>query len=215
MSKQKRNSDDATPQRRGGRPRRNDPDVSQVSSKMCAEILGMSRPFFLKCVRLNYIPPSNGKDKYDLKAVVQAWGKHLEFGRKPAQVFDAKRALLEEKHRQAKLENDTRERKLVKIDEVEDAFVEAMTIIAMRLDSLAGRMANELAGISDPAVIRQRLRNEIIGIREAASQGLSNFVGHPTRRRRTEASADSDPGSVGGREENPPSRKRRARPVSE
>jgi hypothetical protein len=192
-----------------GRPARNDPDVKKVSSLFCANVLGISRTLFLKHVRLGNLPPGI-KEKYDLNVVVQTWVKFNMNARTAAGVFDAKKSLLEQKYREAKMENDVRERKLVELDDVDDAFTEAMTIVAMRMDGMSGRLANELAGISDPAVIRQRLRNELISIRAAASNGLADFVGHPQRSKDLKPTPDPDSGSVGGRVKNPPRRIRRA-----
>lgn len=196
-----------------GRPKRNDPDIRRVSSLFCANVLGISRVLFLKHVRLGNLPPGI-KEKYDFPVVVQTWVKFNMNARTASGVFDAKKSLLEQKYREAKMENDVRERKLVELDEVDDAFTEAMTLIAMRLDGLSGRLANELAGISDPAVIRQRLRNELISIRASASNGLADFIGHPQRSKDSKPTSDPDAGSVGERVANPPRRIRRAGTVS-
>lgn len=197
-----------------GRPARNDPDVSKVSSLFCANVLGISRSLFLKHVRLGNLPQGL-KDKYDLRVVAQTWVKFSMNARTASGVFDAKRSLLEQKYREAKMENDVRERKLVELDEVDDVFTEAMTMIAMRLDGLSGRFANELAGISDPAVIRQRLRNELISIRAAASNTLAAYVGHPQRIKDSQSSPREDAGHLGRHVKNPPRRIRRAGTVSE
>lgn len=197
-----------------GRPARNDPSIHKVSSLFAANVLGISRTLFLKHVRLGNLPPPI-KDKYDFPVVVQTWVKFNMNARTASGVFDAKKSLLEQKYREAKMENDVRERKLVSLDEVDDAFTEAMTMIAMRLDGLSGRFANELAGISDPAVIRQRLRNELISIRAAASNGLADFVGHPQRSKDSKPPTGEDSGYLGRRVKSPPRRIRRAGTVSE
>jgi hypothetical protein len=194
------------------RPPNNDPDVHKVSSLFASSVLGISRTLFLKHVRLGHLPPGL-KEKYDLRNVVQLWVKFNMNSRMASGVFDAKKSLLEQKFRESKMENDVRERLLVELSEVDDAFSEAMALIAMRLDGLSGRLANELAGISDPAVIRQRLRNELISIRASASNGLADFIGHPQRSRDSKPAPDPDTGPMGGRVKSPPRRIRRARSV--
>ncbi len=177
-------------------------DVSRVSSDLVADVLNMSRPVFIRHVRNGILPPSEeNTSKYDLRRCVWAYLKYLEYGRGTSKIFDAKRSLLEEKFKQAKMENDEAEGRLVDIDAVENTWVQAMIAIATQLDALPGRLSSELAGVSDQAVIRQRLKHEIALVRRSAQGVLQAFLGHPPRDRSNRTTADSDTGRVGRREE--------------
>lgn len=197
-------------------PRRSDPDISRVSSELVSDVLNMSRPIFLRHVRNSILPPQEeDTTKYDLRRCVHAWLKYLEYGRGNSIVFDAKRALLEEKFREAKMENELRERKLVEIDDVENTWVQSMATLASQLDSLPGRLSAELAGLSDQAVILQRLKHEILLARRSAQEHLQAFLGHPPRLRSTETPEDEDARRVGKRKARAAARKSRARSLEE
>jgi hypothetical protein len=194
---------------------RQDPDISRVSPDMVRNVLDISANKMGRYLRARVIPPPEHRNKYDLMKVVHAYIKYLQYGSSGNNAFDAKRALLEEKFKEAKLENDVREKKLVDIDDVENAFVQAMVTIASQLDALPGRLAAELSGITDQAIILQRLKNEITLIRRAGQEHLQAFLGHPPRERDIETPAEEDARRVGRRKARIAARKSRARAMEE
>lgn len=115
------------------------------------------------------------------------------------------------------LKNAQSRRELCTVAFIEELLLGMAADISGRLDGLPGRMANELAGISDPAIVRARLLEETRGIRA----GVAEYAGKLAE----SAPADPDDGDdmepaaaeerepVGGREPGSTTRKRRARAI--
>src|ERR1044072_9240609 len=141
--------------------RKSDPHIRAVSSNMVALVLGKSRAKVIDYVRSGILPTHVGEHKYDLVACVQAYINYIKYRKQRDEDEDMKDSVLKEKYKALRLENRRRAGEVVETTEVEEAFVRAMSLIALRLEAIPGRLANELAGISDPALIRQRLRHEI------------------------------------------------------
>lgn len=82
------------------------------------------------------------------------------------------------------------------IEDMQIAANEAMVILA-QIDSLAGRCAAQLAGMTDPAEIRRFLLNEIRQARAAAAARLEDWARMAAGRAAAEAASGSDAGPVG------------------
>lgn len=67
------------------------------------------------------------------------------------------------------LENARRRGELILVEHVEELFTTLAAELAARHDAVPGRVANEFAGISDAAVIRQRLLDEMREVRSAVA----------------------------------------------
>lgn len=70
------------------------------------------------------------------------------------------------------LEALEREKKLIRRDEVEAVAQTILVTVATQLDGVAGRMAQHLAGETDPAVVKQDLNEEMRRIRENVAAEL-------------------------------------------
>lgn len=116
------------------------------------------------------------------------------------------------------MENEQRRGRTIDAGQVEETMLGLAAYLAREHDALPGRVANELAGINEPALIRSRLLEECRAIREGLAQhsvrtadalnDLAEECDDPA------AAAESDGEPVGGSVENPPARKRRARKVA-
>lgn len=126
---------------------------------------------------------------------------------------DPRNALYEEQRRKVWLENEATERQLVKLDDVQVVLNESMVAIASELEGLPGRMAGELAGLSDPALVRQSLRVQTTNIRQAAADRLARLAAIATGSGDPAPAAAKKPRSVGKRKKGTATRKRRARAV--
>lgn len=104
---------------------------------------------------------------------------------------------------------------LLDLEDVQTVLNEAMTIIATGMDGLGGRLANELAGDSDPASIRQKLLNETRRIRASAADKFARLGAIGDGGRHPASTTRKKPRSVGKPKSSTPARKRRARTVSE
>jgi phage terminase Nu1 subunit (DNA packaging protein) len=115
------------------------------------------------------------------------------------------------------LENARRRGELILANQVADVFATLAADLAARHDGLAGRMANELAGISDPARLRERLLDELRDVRSSfadAIEKLADALGQaPGDGADTAAAPQANRKRVGRRKPRVAARKRRARAV--
>jgi hypothetical protein len=93
-----------------------------------------------------------------------------------------------------------RERRLIKRDEVEEIMTSAMVIASTQMDGLGGRLAQQLAGESDPAVIRQTILDESRRIRATIAEELERLGDFAGDGGGDAAAAGEDGGPVGGKE---------------
>jgi phage terminase Nu1 subunit (DNA packaging protein) len=115
------------------------------------------------------------------------------------------------------MENEQRRGRTIDAAQVEETLLGLAAYLAREHDALPGRVANELAGITEPAVIRSRLLEECRAIRD----GIADFstrtadaledLAEECDSESPAAESDSEP--MGGPVESPPARKRRARKV--
>ena len=128
---------------------------------------------------------------------------------------NARDQLEAERVRKLRLANDLAEGSLVPLADAKVFAAEIAALVAGQLSGLPSRLANELAGISDPGLIRDRLRFEVTRIRKNLSDRLA-LVGALARGSGgVEAGAHQKPGRVGKRKSGAAARKRRAGAVSD
>jgi phage terminase Nu1 subunit (DNA packaging protein) len=117
------------------------------------------------------------------------------------------------------LDNAERRGQLLPLDYLRNLLGPAFVEHASQLDGMAGRLANELAGLSDPARIRDVILTESRRIRGAFASGLAGVLqlssvdgtpGVPAL-----ASTQAQRGTVGRRRKSSATRKRRTRSVEE
>lgn len=115
------------------------------------------------------------------------------------------------------LENAQKRGELIPVEILQEVLGSAFADHGAQLDGLAGRLANELAGITEPARIRAKLLDEVRRVRAALAQSLSGVVesGKGTAERGADSGtpAKSDSSSVGRRGKNPSPGKRGTRRV--
>lgn len=75
----------------------------------------------------------------------------------------------------AELEAAERRRELVVMEDVRQVVMAAGVVFAQQLDALPGRMANEMAACSDPAIAHAKLRDECRRIRQATAQEFARI----------------------------------------
>ena len=117
------------------------------------------------------------------------------------------------------LENARKRGELLHADQVAEVLAKLGAELAARHDAVPGRVAGELAGLTDPGVIRGRLLEELRAVRGAVADAAAELadalgadeeaVGDPA----TAAEPDGEP--VGRRKPRTARRKRRARAVEE
>ena len=116
------------------------------------------------------------------------------------------------------MQNEAQRGRLIDVALVEETLMGLAAHIAQAHDALPGRLAHELAGISDPGLIRAKLLAEMREIRDGASQFGVRTAGALERMAedvgRGEGTTESDGEPVGGPDEVPAGRKRRTRKVA-
>ena len=112
------------------------------------------------------------------------------------------------------LENARKRGELIYADQVAEVLSTLAADVAAGMDAISGRLANELAGITDPAVIRGRIREEHRAVRGAfadATTKLADALGASSDDGEdTEPAPEPDPEPVGRRKPGAAVRKRRA-----
>jgi len=101
---------------------------------------------------------------------------HLE-GEAAGSLSEARRKLVEAQRRDLENRMRRREGETVDRDDVQRAFLSAMTSIGGQLDGLAGRVSAEIAGLVEPAQVREVLFRECRRIRNTAAAELEAIAG--------------------------------------
>ena len=116
------------------------------------------------------------------------------------------------------MDNSARRGQLIHADLVEETLMGQAAYLAQAHDAVAGRLAHELAGITDPGFIRAKLLAEMREIPEGLAQNgirTANVLEQMAQElERSEAAAEPDGESVGGPDKASPGRKRRTRKVA-
>lgn len=116
------------------------------------------------------------------------------------------------------LENARKRGELIYADQVAEVMSTLGADLAARHDAVSGRLAGELAGLSDPAVIRERIREELRAVRGAFAEAVAKLAdalgSDEDDGEDSGAPAEPKPKRVGRRKPSPAGRKRRAGAVS-
>lgn len=131
------------------------------------------------------IIPKDERGKYDLVGAVRGYIKYLQeraLGRGDGAYNDGVDIKLERKRLISAQANKTESEnlklrgELVSFELVKDVLNEAAVCYGRGVDALPGRLANELAGINDPAEVKSRLFDECRRIRIATAELLCRFA---------------------------------------
>lgn len=184
----------------------------QANAAELAELIGITDRQVRNLHRANVLL-QNGK-KYPLAQSIQAYVAYAAHGKVQSEVVDSKSRLMSAQARNAEMDADRKAGQLLDVNDVQSVVNETMTIIAGGLDSLGGRLAGELAGDTDPAIIRQKLLNETRRIRSAAADRLASLGAITDGSRDPSAATGPKRRSVGKRKPRAATRKRRAGTIS-
>lgn len=116
------------------------------------------------------------------------------------------------------MQNEMQRGRLIDIGVVEEVLMARAAHSAQAHDAVAGRIAHEIAGNTDPGFIRAKVLAELREVREGEAQFLLRTADAIDRiaedGERAEAAAEPDGESVGGPDKASPGRKRRTRKVA-
>ena len=123
--------------------------------------------------------PKAGRGKYDLVACIRAYLAHALSGasaaNEPDDLVEARRLLLIEQTRRERRRNDIEDKTLWTDATVQDLVTGTYAVTVQRLEALPSRYAGRLAGMTDTALIRTMLRDEVHSIRTAMAQGFNEL----------------------------------------
>ncbi|MCP5009406.1 MAG: hypothetical protein GY942_05450 [Aestuariibacter sp.] len=151
-------------------------DTAQTPTKSLADILLVSDTQ-IRNLREKGVFEQTARGKYDLAKCIQAFIAYHVDGQTAGDMTTEKVLLITAQRKKVELDTEEKRGELVSFDQARQTFMAAMTIVATQLDGLAGRVAGELAGISDPAIVRKKLFDETRRIRSAAADKLEDFAG--------------------------------------
>lgn len=139
-----------------------------------------------------------GRKQFDAFDCVPRYLRHSrQGGGSSADIAEARLRLIEAQRREIEQRTRRADKQLIEIDLVASGFAAAMVTVGSQLDGLAGRMAGELAGINDPAVMKARLFDECRRIRNAAADQLEALASDQAGREGAESTATEESGRVG------------------
>jgi phage terminase Nu1 subunit (DNA packaging protein) len=127
----------------------------------------------------------NAQGKYDLVSSVQGYVKYLQdraLGRSEGAYTDAadikveRKRLIKAQADRAETENQQQRGALVALSVVTAVFHALAILYASSIEALPGRLAHELAGLHDPAEIKQRLFTECREIRCSTADQLRRWA---------------------------------------
>lgn len=150
-------------------------DTERAPRAALLHLLGLSESNFHKLKAAGVFTPSE-RNSYHLPTALAAWLKYHLDGAAPGDLTEAKRLLAIAQRQRIEQDIRARQRELVETEQVQAAFNHVLVMIAAQLDGLPGRLAGELAGIDDPAEIREVLFTETRRIRDAAAHRLESFA---------------------------------------
>lgn len=188
-------------------------DPERVAGQELQGILGISHQTVARLQKSGVLV-SIGAGKFRLAEAVQAYIAYVDGGHATTDTADRKRQVLDEQHRKLKIANDARERTLIPLAEAEQVADEAVITFRSNLEGVAGRLSSELAGINNPAVIKERIADEHRRILQSCSDRLARIgAAIDANGVRSPAAAEEDGRPMGKRRPGAAKRNSRARPV--
>jgi len=174
-------------------------DIHQAPRKAVIALLGIQESWFHKLKRAGVLQPVDTKGTaYNLPDCVRGYIRFHQDG-EGTDMASEKLKLVVAQRKQIEQRTRAEERELVPVQEAQAAFSAVIAMVAAQLDGLPGRMAGELAGLDDPAAIREALFIETRRIRDAAAHRLESFGTDTAGLEPDETAAAENGGRVGGR----------------
>lgn len=169
-----------------------------VSIAQCAALLGVAHPTVLRWIKGDGFPVQSVREghkgsKVNMPKAIEWYAnrrvaKELAYFKGRIAELEGDRStnvsthdmektkLLIAQRKKAELEHEVLSGKQVSYDDFVASASEAMAIISAYDDSLAGRLASDLSVMTDPALIRQKLLEEIRNNRREASLRLQDWA---------------------------------------
>jgi hypothetical protein len=166
-------------------------DTARCPRKAMLELFGMASSQFHQLARLGVLKQA-AKGAYDLPASIQGWANYHRDGQTADTITEERKKLIVAQRRQIEQRTRVEAGEQVLLDDARQAFDAALVMVATQMDALPGRLAGELAGMSDPAEIRSILMHEVRRVRDSAATQLQDWAADKQRSSPAEAAAAED-----------------------
>jgi len=153
--------------------------LRSLSSTLAAELCGVAPRHLRRLADDGHLPrPVNGRvDAFEL---LEDYRSYTENGKVPGELVDVRKQIETERHRKLKLENDRRDGDLVPVGDFFATGDAMSSVFVQGMEALPGRLANQLAGESNPAVVRQVLKDEVRRVRQSVSDTFERMAREQT-----------------------------------
>ena len=200
---------------------RDEAALSEVMQKVLTRVLGISATTINKHKSI-FVPLTGSRGRYNLPESVQNYVAFVRGEDRSGAVQGERGRLYEAQRKKLELQNLETAAELVRHSDASGVVAEFSSAMRAGLTALPGRCASRLAGISKPAQCRAVLNEEVqdllSSIEQIVTEGLAAFLqasaGNGVSAANSQADAEPDAGSMGGRKQNPTRRKRRAGSVA-
>src|ERR1043166_2692750 len=148
-----------------------------VSAQEYAQVRGRTKPWVSQQIALG-MPAKRLKGRKIAYQIDTATAIQWELDRikESSKSGSQRERLAKEQADKFEIENARRRGELILSSQVASVLSTLGADLAQRHDGLPGRLANELAGISDPAQIRERLLDELRIVRGAFSDAVDKLA---------------------------------------
>jgi len=147
-----------------------------LSAPELGRMLGVTGRTVLR-LHANGVLPREGK-RFDAFQCVPRFVDYIKHDREASGDLAAAKLRLTDAQRQAiERKNAIAERRVVHVADVEQTLERVGVLVGGQLDGLGGRVAGDLATMSDPALIRRTLFDECRRIRNAMAGELEALAG--------------------------------------
>lgn len=150
-------------------------DPRNATANDVAGLCGISLMTLHTLTQSGDIPRKSNK-KYDLQEAVRAYVRYVHHGKTKKGEAEATNTLRYEQHRKLKLENDIKEGRYILREDAKNIALELATATVTAVEALPGRYASELAGISDPALIREKILFEVRRLRKKLFEKVNKLA---------------------------------------
>ena len=166
-------------------------DTNHCPRKALLELLGVQESHFQK-LKAAGVFKALDRGVYDLRTSIKSWVDYHVNGQTAGTIQEEKRLLIIAQRKQIEQRTRVESRALIPLDEAQQTFNAAMVLIGAQMDGLAGRLAGELAGLTDPAEVRSVLFHEVRRIRDAAADKLESWAADHAGRSAAETTTPED-----------------------
>jgi hypothetical protein len=149
-----------------------------VTAGVAAGALRLPSSSFRRYVRAGILPKSLRHGVHDLLDLLGVWIDYIATDRtKDPDIGEAKRRFWVARADREEIERDAALGQLIPVSLAHQIIVDALTLVRVQTDAIAGRLAMEVAAMTDPAIVRRTLLDEHRRIHEQASEQLARLYG--------------------------------------